>query len=208
MIRSSMDRRAIYTRHTHHPFGLRPVCSALRSVFKDGLLTCNVENLINAMRELGIETSYDQASGFALGGYFCPHNQDPADQTRSSAKEAYYDTAKNRSNLEIITGLRVTRILTSNKSGSLAATGVEVSSLLENPARSFTHQSLLSLHLPIMPHAKPFLRRRRSSSPPVPYTARSFFRCLASAIQKSTPKSALPRLETCLLLAKISTTTF
>lgn len=98
----------------------------LRGVFQDGLLTCNLENLINATRELGIETSYDQANGFALGGYFCPHNQDPADQTRSSAKEAYYDTAKTRSNLEIITGHRVTRILTSDKSGSLAATGVEV----------------------------------------------------------------------------------
>jgi choline dehydrogenase-like flavoprotein len=106
----------------------------LRSVFKDGSLTSNVENLINATRELGIETSYDQASGFALGGYFCPHNQNPADQTRSSAKEAYYDTAKNRSNLEIITGHRVTRILTSNKSGSLAASGVVVSSILEDLA--------------------------------------------------------------------------
>jgi hypothetical protein len=165
----------------------------LRGDFEDDLLTCNLENLINATRELGIETSYDQASGFALGGYFCPHNQDPADQTRSSAKEAYYDTAENRSNLEIITGLRITRILTSNKSGSLAATGVEVSSLLESPALIFTHQNLLSLHLPTMPHAKPLPRRRRSSSPLVLYTARSFFRFPASVIQKSTPKSALPR---------------
>ena len=90
--------------------------------------------MINATRELGIETSYDQASGSALGGYFCPHNQDPADETRSSAKEAYYDTARNRSNLEIITGQRVTRILTTNKSGCLTATGVEVSPLLKDPA--------------------------------------------------------------------------
>jgi choline dehydrogenase-like flavoprotein len=88
--------------------------------------------MINATRELGIETSNDQASGFALGGYFCPHNQDPKYQTRSSAKEAYYDTANSRSNLEIITGRRVTRILTTDRSGSPMATGVEVSSLLEN----------------------------------------------------------------------------
>jgi choline dehydrogenase-like flavoprotein len=93
--------------------------------------------MVNATRELGIETSYDQASGFAVGGYFCPHNQDPKDQTRSSAKEAYYDSARNRSNLEIITGQRVTRILTSDKTGSLAATGVEVSSLSESSAYTF-----------------------------------------------------------------------
>lgn len=56
-------------------------------------------------------------------------------QTRSSAKEAYYDSAKARRNLEILTGRRVTRVLTSNKEGTTTATGVEVSYLLETPTR-------------------------------------------------------------------------
>jgi choline dehydrogenase-like flavoprotein len=130
--RNSMDRQATYTRHMHHSFGLQPVCSP--SIFDVNSLTFTLEYMINATRELGIETSYDQASGFALGGYFCPHNQNPADETRSSAKEAYYDTARNRSNLEIITGQRVTRILTTNRSGCPTATGVEVGPLLKDPA--------------------------------------------------------------------------
>lgn len=34
--------------------------------------------MISAIKELNIHFSNDQASGDALGGYFCPHNQDPA----------------------------------------------------------------------------------------------------------------------------------
>ena len=68
----------------------------------------------------------DQASGDAIGGYFCPHNQDPTTQTRSSAREAYYETAKGRPNFEILTGYRVTRIITKKTAALTRVTGVEV----------------------------------------------------------------------------------
>lgn len=85
--------------------------------------------MVEATKELGISISYDQASGDATGGYYCPHNQDPVTQTRSSAQEAYYETARGRSNLEVITGHRVTRIVTLTASGSVSVTGLEVSVL-------------------------------------------------------------------------------
>jgi hypothetical protein len=68
----------------------------------------------------------DQASGDAIGGYFCPHNQDPTTQTRSSAREAYYETAKGRPNFEILTGYQVTRIITKKTAALTRVTGVEV----------------------------------------------------------------------------------
>lgn len=85
------------------------------------------ENMVQATRELGIPISYDQASGDAVGGYYCPHNQDPVTQTRSSAREAYYETAKGRPNLEIVTGRRVTRVSTSAEPDCVRVAGVEVS---------------------------------------------------------------------------------
>ncbi|KAM0721529.1 hypothetical protein Q7P37_002454 [Cladosporium fusiforme] len=83
------------------------------------------KNMVEATKELGISISYDQANGDAIGGFYCPHNQDPATQTRSSAQEAYYETAKSRSNFELISGHRVTRVVTSANSGSVRVTGLE-----------------------------------------------------------------------------------
>ncbi|KAM5354655.1 hypothetical protein ACJ41O_001302 [Fusarium nematophilum] len=83
------------------------------------------KNIIGAVKELGIGIAKDQANGSPLGGYFCPHNQDPVTVTRSSAREAYYDTASQRSNLQIVTGRQVTKVLTKKQSGKVIATGVE-----------------------------------------------------------------------------------
>jgi choline dehydrogenase-like flavoprotein len=90
------------------------------------LLTLTPEIIIQATKELGIHIPADQASGDAIGGYFCPHNQDPTTQTRSSAREAYYETAKGRPNFEILTGYQVTRIITKKTSALTRVTGVEV----------------------------------------------------------------------------------
>lgn len=92
--------------------------------------------MVAATKELGISISDDQANGDAIGGYYCPHNQDPITQSRSSAQEAYYETAKSRSNLELITGLRVTRLVTSAESGIVRVTGVEVSQLREGECKA------------------------------------------------------------------------
>lgn len=92
-------------------------------------LIISLENLINATKESGIFISADQANGNAYGGYFCPHNLDPVNIVRSSAREAYYNTAVARPNFHIVTGQQVTRIITEKASGIIQVTGVEVSTL-------------------------------------------------------------------------------
>ena len=83
-----------------------------------------LENIVKATEELHIPIN-DQATGKAFGGYFCPHNQDPKTETRSSAEEAYYASAKPRQNFHIITGHMVSRIVTESRNGTVKVTGVE-----------------------------------------------------------------------------------
>lgn len=111
-----------------------PLSVRFTEMLEDQELTIVAENVVGATKELGIPMSYDQA-GDPIGAYYCPHNQDPITQTRSSAREAYYETAKGRSNFELITGRRVTRLVTSMESGKACVTGVEVS-LIYEPCRS------------------------------------------------------------------------
>ncbi|KAL5373727.1 hypothetical protein DPSP01_012472 [Paraphaeosphaeria sporulosa] len=86
------------------------------------------KNLINATKEAGIYIPEDQANGNAYGGYYCPHNLDPVNVTRSSAKEAYYNTASARQNFHVITGNQVKRIVTQTINGTVKVTGVEFAS--------------------------------------------------------------------------------
>lgn len=83
--------------------------------------------MIDAVKELGITVAKDQANGSPIGGYFCPHNQDPKTNTRSSAREAYYDNFTGRQNLHLLTGQQVTKVLTTGLDDAVKATGVEVS---------------------------------------------------------------------------------
>ena len=84
---------------------------------------------MDAVQELNIPIALDQANGGATGGYWCPHNQDPVSVTRSSAQEAYWNTASSRPNLHLITGNRVTKLLTQGTE-DVSITGVEVCSFL------------------------------------------------------------------------------
>ena len=84
--------------------------------------------MVEAMKELNIPIAKDQANGNAIGGYFCPHNQDPTNLTRSSAREAYYNNFADRHNLHLIPEHQVTKLLTSSSSGSATVIGVEVRS--------------------------------------------------------------------------------
>lgn len=96
------------------------------------MLTSPLENLVSAVKESGIYMPDDQASGNAYGGYYCPHNLDPVNITRSSAKEAYYNSAVGRKNFHLISVQQVTRIVTQTTNGSVKVTGVEVRCLLYN----------------------------------------------------------------------------
>lgn len=105
------------------------------------------ENFQDAMQSLGIAQSADQA-GSALGAFWSPNSLDPRNQTRSSARSAYYDgfaadpaagtsgpaEAKGRhgrhrrKNLHALTGAHVTRLLThTSANGSVSIAGAEYS---------------------------------------------------------------------------------
>ncbi|KKY33520.1 putative gmc oxidoreductase [Diaporthe ampelina] len=83
-------------------------------------------NIIDATKELGIRIPEDQASGLPIGGYFCPHNIDITNVTRSSAREAYYNSAEARTNLHIVTSQQVTKLITGNNSTGYGASSVTV----------------------------------------------------------------------------------
>lgn len=86
-----------------------------------------IENFIAAMKELNVSTAVDQANGSPIGGYFCPHNQDPVNVTRSSAQEAYYTPVEVRTNLHLLPNRQVTKLVTSTTgNGTVTVTGVEV----------------------------------------------------------------------------------
>ena len=123
-----MVKKDIWTLRILHLYGQQPVkahqpCPKRRS---EVVLTSLLENLINATKEAGIYIPDDQASGNAFGGYFCPHNMNPVTVTRSSAKEAYYDTAVTRPNFHLIAENQVTRIITETSNGTVKVTGIEV----------------------------------------------------------------------------------
>ena len=102
------------------------------------------ENFQDAMRSLGIAQSADQA-GSALGAFWSPNSLDPRNQTRSSARSAYYDGfaadaaagaaesaraggRRGRRNLHALTGAHVTRLLTRKRAdGSVSIAGAEYS---------------------------------------------------------------------------------
>jgi hypothetical protein len=58
---------------------------------------------------------------------------DPVSVTRSSAKEAYHDTAATRQNFHLLAENQVTHIITEVINGIVKVTGVEVRSLVGNP---------------------------------------------------------------------------
>ncbi|KAM0350516.1 hypothetical protein ACHAPU_002997 [Fusarium lateritium] len=82
------------------------------------------KNLVQAVGELDIDVSVDQANGNAIGGYFCPHNLNPKTVARSSAQD-YYSAVSQRKNLRLLTGHQVTRVVTKKNGSSVKATGVE-----------------------------------------------------------------------------------
>ncbi|KAF5661417.1 alcohol oxidase [Fusarium heterosporum] len=82
------------------------------------------KNFVEAVGELDIDVSVDQANGNAIGGYFCPHNLNPKTVARSSAQD-YFSAVSQRKNLKLLTGHQVTRVVTKKNGSSVKATGVE-----------------------------------------------------------------------------------
>ncbi|KAI5779604.1 hypothetical protein EDC01DRAFT_633896 [Geopyxis carbonaria] len=69
------------------------------------------KNFQTAMTQMGVAQSKDQAAS-SVGAFWSPNNIDPRNQTRSFARTAYYDTAKTRANLHVLTSRKVTKLAT------------------------------------------------------------------------------------------------
>jgi choline dehydrogenase-like flavoprotein len=64
-----------------------------------------------AFRAEGVPLPKEHAAGKAVGSFWIPTALQPDTQTRSSAKNAYYDSVKSRSNLILATGKKVNEIM-------------------------------------------------------------------------------------------------
>jgi choline dehydrogenase-like flavoprotein len=71
----------------------------------------DTKNIWSAFRAENIPLPKEQGAGIAVGAYWTPTALQPETQTRSSAKNAYYDPVKSRTNLMLATGKKVNEIL-------------------------------------------------------------------------------------------------
>jgi choline dehydrogenase-like flavoprotein len=71
----------------------------------------DTKNIWAAFKAENIPLPKEGAAGAAVGAYWTPTSLRPETQTRSTAKNAYYDPVKSRSNLILATGKKVNEIL-------------------------------------------------------------------------------------------------
>ncbi|KAJ8115514.1 hypothetical protein OPT61_g2845 [Boeremia exigua] len=81
----------------------------------------DVKVMWEAFKSAGYPTPKEHGAGDAVGALWVPTSLDPGSQTRSDARRTYYDSAKSRSNLKLVTGVEVTEVLFDD----LTATGVQ-----------------------------------------------------------------------------------
>ncbi|KAF2162383.1 GMC oxidoreductase [Zasmidium cellare ATCC 36951] len=74
-------------------------------------------SFVDAFREMdrGIEFPREGSDGSGVGVFWVASSQDPATQTRSDARTAYYDPVRQRTNLHLLTGTKVETILFRDK---------------------------------------------------------------------------------------------
>ena len=80
---------------------------------------------IATFKALGYSATGDPFSGQITGGYTNPVTIDPKSKTRSYSAVAYYLPAKNRTNLHLMTGVLVQKIILEKTIRSVTATGVK-----------------------------------------------------------------------------------
>ncbi|KAH9864251.1 hypothetical protein J1614_010185 [Plenodomus biglobosus] len=71
----------------------------------------DVKDIWASFKAEGIPLPREHASGAATGAYWIPTALEPKTQTRSHARNAYYDPVKSRNNLMLVTGKTVNEIL-------------------------------------------------------------------------------------------------
>jgi len=77
--------------------------------------------LFEALNELGVPTAFDPNTGQIAGASFLPLDLDPATETRSTARKAYYDPVTVRPNLWVNTGQYVTQVLFAGSAANVNA---------------------------------------------------------------------------------------
>ncbi|KAG8627358.1 hypothetical protein KVT40_004841 [Elsinoe batatas] len=92
----------------------------------------STKNYADGSRELGIRIPRDSQNGKPLGAYYMTHAQDPRTVKRVSARNGYYDTAAQRTNLQLIPNTRVTKIVLNGTT----ATGVEFAASANAPRQT------------------------------------------------------------------------
>ena len=88
----------------------------------------DVRVMWEAFRSEGYSTPREHGAGDAVGATWVPTSIDPKTQTRSDARRSYYDTAKHRVNLKLVSGVKVKTILFDK----LTAKGVQLTNLADN----------------------------------------------------------------------------
>lgn len=84
-----------------------------------------LEYFFAAMNFLGIRKVFDSLNGDANGALWNPQSLDPDTKTRSNSRTGYWNSASNRTNLHLLTGHQVTRLITKSNGGGVSVTGVE-----------------------------------------------------------------------------------
>ncbi|KAK1999083.1 GMC oxidoreductase [Colletotrichum falcatum] len=69
------------------------------------------DNVLKGLSELNLTLTGDLNTGDATGASIVPSSMSPTNQTRSDARVGYFDTAVSRSNLHVLTGHTVTRLV-------------------------------------------------------------------------------------------------
>jgi len=80
---------------------------------------------VDTFRTLGYGATGDPFSGQLTGGFTNPVSIDPKSKTRSYSAVAYYLPAKDRTNLHLLTGALVEKIVLEKTGGNITATGVK-----------------------------------------------------------------------------------
>ncbi|TGO84683.1 hypothetical protein BPOR_0477g00050 [Botrytis porri] len=84
-----------------------------------------VEYFIASMKYLGIRKVFDSLNGDTYGALWNPQSLDPDTKTRSNSRTAYWDSASNRTNLHLLTGHQVTKLITKATNEGITIIGVE-----------------------------------------------------------------------------------
>ncbi|PWY69652.1 glucose-methanol-choline oxidoreductase-like protein [Aspergillus sclerotioniger CBS 115572] len=98
----------------------------IQASFPDAVLDPIANAWVESLRGLGYPMSTDPFSGVAYGGYTNAATIDPVKKTRSFSANVYYLPAKDRTNLHVVTGALVQKVLLEVvPDGDAKATGVK-----------------------------------------------------------------------------------